>query len=243
MKRSEFTTMHHKAKLSQWITKEKYFPSWRVRADADAHQRRRVPSSELTRPSRQFRVSIVRIALACTVHFCNAITFFPVKWRLRNERRNSILMMCHYPNLGGASDWSRHVRNLIQPIRSTSQTRVVTLHQYEISALVSQTSFRGKTSGCDAKCGLFCQATSSETCHFILSGRTKRYMYKQFWCLLSDTTFIFILQIKTVDLSNSADCLSKFKSSKWLGLLLFAGIVGGTVLKESSNSENEERKA
>ena len=45
-----FTTIHHKAKLSQWITKEKSFPSWRVRADADARQRWRVPSSELTRP-------------------------------------------------------------------------------------------------------------------------------------------------------------------------------------------------
>lgn len=29
-----FTTMTQKAKLSQWITKEKSFPSWRVRADA-----------------------------------------------------------------------------------------------------------------------------------------------------------------------------------------------------------------
>ena len=69
--------MHHKAKLSQWITKEKYFPSWRVWAYADAHQRRRVPSSELTRPSRQFRVSIVRIALACTVHFAMPSLFSP----------------------------------------------------------------------------------------------------------------------------------------------------------------------
>ena len=100
-----------------------------------------------------------------------------------------------------------------------------------------------KNSGSVAKCRLFSQATSSETCHVILSERTKRYMYKPFWCLSSVSIFIFILQIKTVDLSNSADCLSKFKSSKWLGLLLFAGIVGGTVLKESSNSENEERKA
>ena len=120
---------------------------------------------------------------------------------------------------------------------------VVTRHQYGISLLVSQTSFRRETSGGVAKCRLFSQATSSETCHVILSERTKRYMYKPFWCLSSVSIFIFILQIKTVDLSNSADCLSKFKSSKWLGLLLFAGIVGGTVLKESSNSENEERKA
>ena len=32
-------------------------------------------------------------------------TGFPAKWRLRNERRNSILMTCHYPDLGSASDW------------------------------------------------------------------------------------------------------------------------------------------
>ena len=38
--------------------------------------------------------------------FGNAITGFPAKWHLRNEQRNSILMMCHYPDLGGASDWS-----------------------------------------------------------------------------------------------------------------------------------------
>ena len=26
----------------------------------------------------------------------------------KNERRNSILMTCHYPHLGSASDWSCH---------------------------------------------------------------------------------------------------------------------------------------
>ena len=91
--------------------------------------------------------------LHCT--FCNAITFFPVKWRPRNDCRNSILMMCHYPNLGGASDWSRHVRNLIQPIRSTTQIRVVSRHQYGISALVCQTSFRGKTVVASRNVGCF----------------------------------------------------------------------------------------
>ena len=44
---------------------------------------------------------------------------FPVKWRLGNESRNTILMACHYPNLGSASEWSYRVGNLIQPIRST----------------------------------------------------------------------------------------------------------------------------
>ena len=39
------------------------------------------------------------------------------------------------------------VGNLIQPIRSTTQILVLTRHQYGISALVSQTSFGGETSG------------------------------------------------------------------------------------------------
>ena len=37
--------------------------------------------------------------------FREATTGLPVKWRLRNERRNSILMTRHFPDLGSASDW------------------------------------------------------------------------------------------------------------------------------------------
>ena len=39
--------------------------------------------------------------------FCDAATGLPAKWRLRNEHRNSMLIMCHYPNLGSASGWSK----------------------------------------------------------------------------------------------------------------------------------------
>ena len=76
--------------------------------------------------------------------FGNANTGFPAKWHLRNERRNSILMTCHYTDLSSASDWSCHEGNLIQPIRSTTQIWVVTRHQYAISALVSQMSLAEK---------------------------------------------------------------------------------------------------
>ena len=60
-------------------------------------------------------------------------------------------MTRHYPDLGIASDRSSRVGNLLQPIRSTTQIWVVTRHQYGVSALVSQTSFRGKNSGSVAK--------------------------------------------------------------------------------------------
>ena len=67
--------------------------------------------------------------LACSCHanltkqptFGDATSSFPAKWRLRNERRNSILMTRHYPDMGSASDWSCRVGNLIQAIRRTTQ--------------------------------------------------------------------------------------------------------------------------
>ena len=62
-------------------------------------------------------------------------TGFPTKWRLRNERRNSILMTLN---------WLNEISHAARPIRSTTQTWVVTRHQYGISALVSQTSFGGE---------------------------------------------------------------------------------------------------
>ena len=91
--------------------------------------------------------------------FGDTTTSFPAKRRLRNECRNSILMTHHYPDLNRASDLLCRVGNLIQPIRSPTQIWVVTHHQYEISARVSQTSFGQETSGSIAKCRLFSQAT------------------------------------------------------------------------------------
>ena len=38
-------------------------------------------------------------------------TGFPAKWRLRNKRRNSILMTCHYLDLASASDWLKQFSN------------------------------------------------------------------------------------------------------------------------------------
>ena len=70
--------------------------------------------------------------------FRDASNGFLTEWRLRNKRRNSILM-------SRPSDWTCRVGHLLHPIRSTTQIWVVTCHQYRISALVSQTSVRGKT--------------------------------------------------------------------------------------------------
>ena len=67
----------------------------------------------------------LRVNLRKRPTFGDTTTGFPDKWLLRNERRNSMLMTRHYPNLGTASDWSCRVGNLVQPIRSTTQIWVV----------------------------------------------------------------------------------------------------------------------
>ena len=63
----------------------------------------------------------------------------------KRKRALSILMTCYYPDLGSAPDWSNQISLEALPIRSTTQIWVKTRHQYGISALISQTSFRGKT--------------------------------------------------------------------------------------------------
>ena len=60
--------------------------------------------------------------------FRDATGDLPAKWRLRNKRRNSILMTRHSPDLGGASDWLEVC--FTDPTRSTTQIWVVTRHQY-----------------------------------------------------------------------------------------------------------------
>ena len=47
-------------------------------------------------------------------------TWALAKRRLSNERRNSILMTRHYPDLGSASDWLKWNSLAFQPIRSTT---------------------------------------------------------------------------------------------------------------------------
>ena len=60
--------------------------------------------------------------------FCDATNGFSVKCSLRNDYRNSMLMTCHYQDLGGASDWLKQIS--LAPIIGT-QTWVATHHQCE----------------------------------------------------------------------------------------------------------------
>ena len=61
------------------------------------------------------------------------------------------------PDVGSASDWLRQISHAARPIRGSTQIWVVTRNQNGISALVSQTSFRGEAVGGVAKCRQFSQ--------------------------------------------------------------------------------------
>ena len=67
-------------------------------------------------------------------------------------------MTRRYPDLGSASDWLKQISQAARPIRNTTQIWLVTRHQYEISVLVSKTTFCGETDGGVAKYRLFSQA-------------------------------------------------------------------------------------
>ena len=113
--------------------------------------------------------------------FCSTTTGFPAKWHLRNEHRNSILMIHYYPDLGSTSDWLCHVWYLLQPIKSTTQTWVVTCHQYGISALISQMPLPTKCclSSPATKQHLFSQRLQSGS--WMLKGPIVYFQVKKGW--------------------------------------------------------------
>ena len=126
--------------------------------------------------------------------FCGATNNFPMKWCLRNEHRNSMMMTRHYPDLGTSSDWLKKISQVAQPISSSTQFLAVTCHQYEISALVSQASFGRETISGDTKWRLFSEATGSWEVQCI-SMNIKRKSFRQ-W-VLKLTVLHCIFQSKT----------------------------------------------
>ena len=113
----------------------------------------------------------------------------PCKWHLRNKRRNSLRMTCHFPHLGSASDWLNQISHTAQPIRSGTQIRVVTRHQYGISAPVSQMSFGKETSSRIAKCPLFSQATPYGAQNKDASAASQTLLTRvrlRLWCRLQE---------------------------------------------------------
>ena len=106
-------------------------------------------------------------------------------------------MTCHYPDVSSVFNWSCHVGNLLQRVRSTTQILEVTRHQYGVFALVPQMSFRGKTNSCAAKCRLFSSATfKSNHHHSELTNRNvalrDAHWNSRIWICRKKKRFIFL---------------------------------------------------
>ena len=148
-------------------------------------------------------------------------TGFPAKWRLRNKRRNSMLMTCHYPDLGIASDWLKKISYAAGPVRSTTQIWVATRHQNSISVLVFHTSFHGETSGGVAKWWLFSQATR-ETGRETISHD----VYTPSWeTLLFGCFFMLFLLVDKYQLTNLLGMPLEWRNSKNALLIFFPNIL------------------
>ena len=97
--------------------------------------------------------------------FRDATTCFPAKWRLRNERRSSILMtQTIYGERGQTQENALTIAltflfaRCSHVISPQMENLLAAYHQYAIFALVVQTSFRDETNSSVAKCKLFSQA-------------------------------------------------------------------------------------
>ena len=111
----------------------------------------------------------------------------------------------HYPDLGSASDCLCRMRNLLQPIRSTTQIWIVTRHQHGISALVSQTSFHGESGGGFGGCFLRLAVTLQiEKIKWIFYQHNPLPKLESLSCLWNSTFVVFL------DLWSS--CLLSFKN-------------------------------
>ena len=129
---------------------------------------------------------------------------------LRNEDRNSLLMTCHYPDLGSASDWLCSEENLLQPIRSINQIWIVTwrLISKEFLWYFPGRHFTGRVTRVTsvAKCRLFTQWLRCITSHL-------------YFCWISNYSrkvISFGLQ-----LSGKEECL-KLINMRWIILLFFS---------------------
>ena len=80
-------------------------------------------------------------------------------------------MTCYYLDLGIASYWLKICFS--QSGAHTTQIWVVTRHQYGISAVVSQRSFRQETADGVARCRLFFQARKEDNLTRYYSNRFK----------------------------------------------------------------------
>ena len=136
---------------------------------------------------------------ANTWHFGTPLVSPPLKWRLRNDCRNSILMT----DLGSASDWLRKISLAVRPIRITTQIWVVT----HFCSRFSDVIWRGETSDGVVKCLLFSQADMAQRSSFCFSSDSCRIKVLLQWGTKVLTHFRKMAPFCIVDILIPFPCL------------------------------------
>ena len=138
---------------------------------------------------------------ANTWYFGTPLVSPPLKWRLRNDCRNSILMT----DLGSASDWLRNISLAVRPIRITTQIWVVT----HFCSRFSDVIWRGETSDGVVKCLLFSQADMAQRSSFCFSSDSCRIK------VLLARRYPYSLQIKLPLVMHSINLNPLFIIDSW----------------------------
>ena len=113
------------------------------------------------------------------------LTGFHPKLHRRKKRRNSILIMCRYPDLDSASDWSCCEGNLLNSTKHKHYLVMVSDMSSiwsRITEVIPHTSFCRETSDGFAKCHLFSQASDfARWCKhfFIINNKNLHWPMRQ----------------------------------------------------------------
>ena len=73
------------------------------------------------------RIAKLAIGMGKQQTFRDPHTGFPMKWRLRNKHRNSIVIMRHHPDLDSASDWMKQIFNQSKVLTRSGKRRVISM--------------------------------------------------------------------------------------------------------------------
>ena len=119
-----------------------------LKNDSDRLRQEQLRASDLPN---SFAAFLFILSLRKQPTFCDAARhWFSHEMTAEKRAQTFILMTHHYQDLGSASNWLK--------ISLNPNQKHYPWNGYEISVLVSQTSFRGETSGGVAKCQLITEA-------------------------------------------------------------------------------------
>ncbi|XP_013411841.1 4-hydroxybenzoate polyprenyltransferase, mitochondrial-like isoform X1 [Lingula anatina] len=174
------------------------------------------------------------LLLVVTYPLMKRVTFWPQLFLGLTFNWGAIL---GWAAIHGNSDWSVVLPLYISGIAWTLMYDTIYAHQDKEDDLLIGVKSTALKLGDSTKPWLTGFSSAMITC-LTLTG----YMCEQTWPYYIGVGAVathLVHQIYTVDLNNPEDCGKKFRSNKWLGAIMFAGVVAGTLLKEKENKETK----